>query len=412
MKVKKVLMIPLSIMLIMACIISGCAAPADSGSASSSAANQADEDKSQSSGSDEAKSQGSDSDVADLDDGVIRICLLLNGNLGDMSFFDSANAGMTQFAKDHPDVEVKVVEMGTDSTKWEPTLRQTANEAYDLIIVGTTDMREPLQRLVRSKKYADRRFILFDTEIEDDNAANYPTVHSMLFKQNEAGYLAGVVAALLTSEAGADKTGFIGGMKIDIINDFGYGFIQGVKRVNEDKGTSVLAYNSYIGDFTNSPKGKSLADTMYAEGVPILFAAASQAGLGCLDSAKNNDKYVIGVDSDQHSYFKDIDPEKAAKIVTSVLKRVDLALYEACEMYLEDTLTYGDLSYMGVKEGKIGIVANEVYKDVVSSKDREYIDGIISDIVSGNLEVSSGLSRFTSTEELNSMFDSLDPNKQ
>jgi basic membrane protein A len=363
------------------------------------------------SGGDQSQSSTT-SDVAVLDPENIRICLLINGNLGDMSFFDSAYAGMTQFAADYPDVEVNIVEMGTDNTKWEPTLRQTANDSYNLIIVGTNEMREPLQRLVRNQKYADRRFIIFDAEIEDNNAAAYPTVHSILFKQNEGGYLAGVVAGLLTAEANAERTGFVGGMKIDIINDFGYGFMQGIKRVNADRGTDILAYNSYIGDFTNSPRGKSLADTMYADGVPILFAAASQAGLGCLDSAKNNDKLIIGVDSDQYSYYKDIDPVKAEKIVTSVLKRVDLALYEASEQFLAGTLTFGDLAYLGIKEGKIGIVDNEVYRQAVSQADRDFIDAIINDIINGSLQIESGLRRFTTTEQLNEMLDSLDPNKR
>ena len=107
--------------------------------------------------------------------------------------------------KDHPETVVDIVEMGTDNTRWEPTLRLTANDDYDLIIVGTTDMREPLQRLVKNKKYADKRFILFDTEIEDDNSAKYPTVRSVLFKQNEGGYLAGVLAALMTRDASKSK---------------------------------------------------------------------------------------------------------------------------------------------------------------------------------------------------------------
>lgn len=352
----------------------------------------------------------SNSGVASLDDGVTRICLLINGNLGDMSFFDSANAGMAQFAADHPDVEVKIVEMGTDNTKWEPTLRQTANEAYDLIIVGTTDMREPLQRLVKNSKYADRRFVIFDTEIEDNNATAYPTVHSILFKQNEGGFLAGALAALLSAQAGADRTGFIGGMKIDIINDFGYGFMEGVTRANEDYSLTTMAYNSYIGDFFNSPKGKSLADTMYDQGVAVLFAAASQAGLGCLDSAKNNAKLVIGVDSDQYLYFKDTDPAKADCIVTSVLKRVDLALYEACEQFLAGELSYGTLTYLGVAEGKIGLADNERYQALVPEDIRAYIADLTAKIVSGEIAVSSGLKRFTSTEDLNRLFDSLDPN--
>lgn len=353
------------------------------------------------------------SEIANLDDGVTRIVLLINGNLGDMSFFDSANAGMQKFQADHPEVEVKVVEMGVDTSVWEPTLRQTANEANDLIIVGTTDMREPLQRLIRTGKYADRKFIIFDTEIEDNAAANYPQVHSIMFKQNEGGYLAGVIAALMSIDTGAQKTGFIGGMRIDVINDFGYGFMQGVEKVNSDYSSQILAYNSYIGDFFNSPKGKSLADTMYTEGqANILFAAASQAGLGSLDSAKNLDKYIIGVDTDQYDYFKTTDPEKAAHIVTSVLKRVDLALYEACDAFLENKLTYGDLVVLGLKDGKVGIVDNDNYKAIVPEEDRVYVQGLIEKITSGELEIKSGLKRYTPVAELNALYDKLDPTKQ
>lgn len=355
---------------------------------------------------------GGNDDIKDLNDGKTRIALLINGNLGDMSFFDSAKAGMDKFASDHPEVEVKVVEMGTDSTRWEPILRQTANDSFDLIIVGTTQMAEPLQRLVKMSRYSDRRFIIFDTEIEDNKASNYPTVHSILFKQNEGGYLAGVLAALITHQKGKTNTGFIGGMKIDIINDFGYGFMQGVQRVNQDKGLNIKAYNAYIGDFYNSPKGNSLATTMYTTGnVEVLFAAASQAGLGALDAAKNRNKLIIGVDSDQYDYFKDSDLAKANQIVTSILKRVDLALYEACERFLAGTLQYGVLEYLGINEGKIGFVKNANYEAKVPEDIRNYIDQIYNEVKADSSVVSSGLKRFTPISDLNALYDLLDPNK-
>ncbi len=362
--------------------------------------------------SSESNSDGSSS-IDHTEDGITKIALLINGNLGDMSFFDSAAAGMKLFQEDYPEAVVTIIEMGTDNTRWEPTLRLTANEDYDLIIVGTNDMREPLQRLVRNTRYASKRFVLFDAEIEDDNSAAYPTVKSILFKQNEGGYIAGAVASLVTIASGKTKTGFIGGMKIDIINDFGYGFMQGVQAVNAQYATNLLAYNSYIGDFFNSPKGKSLADTMYGEGnVDILFAAASQAGLGCLDSAKNNSKYIIGVDSDQYDYFSTIDPVKAGRIVTSVLKRVDLALYEASLAFMQGTLEFGLLEYVGLKEGKIGIVENANYEAIVSASDRAFVDELIEGIINGSIEIASGLKRFTSVDALNALYDSLDPNKQ
>lgn len=347
-----------------------------------------------------------------LDDGVTKIALLISGDLGDMSFWDSANAGLVKFAADHPEVVVDIIEMGSsDTSKYESTLTKTCNGAYDLIIVGSTDMREPLQRAAKKKKYADRRFIIFDTEVKDGKAADYPTVHSIMFSQNEGGYLAGTLAALMSIEKGAPATAFIGGTKNDIINDFGFGFMQGVRDVNAAKGITMKAYNSYIGDFTNSPKGSSLAASFYDSGVEVLFAAASQAGLGCIDSAKNTGKLIIGVDSDQHAYYAETDPEKASHIVTSALKRVDLALYECCEKFLNGTLTYGDLEVMGVKEGKIGLVENDAYMTLVSEETRAYVADVAAKIAAGELTVQSGLKRYTKQDVLNDLFDSLDPTK-
>ena len=347
-----------------------------------------------------------------LDDGVTKIALLISGDLGDMSFWDSANAGLVKFAADHPEVVVDIIEMGSsDTSKYESTLTKTCNGAYDLIIVGSTDMREPLQRAAKKKKYADRRFIIFDTEVKDGKAADYPTVHSIMFSQNEGGYLAGTLAALMSIEKGAPATAFIGGTKNDIINDFGFGFMQGVRDVNAAKGVTMKAYNSYIGDFTNSPKGSSLAASFYDSGVEVLFAAASQAGLGCIDSAKNTGKLIIGVDSDQHAYYAETDPEKASHIVTSALKRVDLALYECCEKFLNGTLTYGDLEVMGVKEGKIGLVENDAYMTLVSEETRAYVADVAAKIAAGELTVQSGLKRYTKQDVLNELFDSLDPTK-
>jgi len=351
--------------------------------------------------------------VADLNDGKTRIALLIDGDLGDMSFFDSANAGMLKFQADHPECDVNVIEMGgSDPSKWESTLTQTANQAYDLIICGTTDMREPLQRLVKKSKYADRRFVLFDTEIKDNASKDFPTVHSLMFSQNEGGYLAGALSVLMSKNSGSAATAFIGGGQNDIINDFGYGFMQGVKATDEALSNSVLAYHSYIGDFTNSPKGKSTADSFYNLGVNVLFAAASQAGLGCIDSAKNNKKYIIGVDSDQYSYYAKSDPIKASYIVTSVLKRVDLALYNACSSFLAGTLTYGDLEVLGVAQQMVGLVDNDNYRSVVSPEDRAYLATITQGITDGTTKIASGLKRYTSSDTINALYDSLDPTKQ
>lgn len=97
--------------------------------------------------------------VESLDDGVTKIALLISGDLGDMSFWDSANAGLTRFAQDHPEVDVDIIEMGSsDTSKYESTLTKICNSAYDLIIVGSTDMREPLQRAAKKEKVCRQAF--------------------------------------------------------------------------------------------------------------------------------------------------------------------------------------------------------------------------------------------------------------
>lgn len=355
-----------------------------------------------------AKTKG----VADLDDGVFRIAMLINGDLGDMSFWDSANEGMLRFAKDHPEVEVKIIEMGSsDGTIYESTLTKTANEAYDLIIVGTTDMREPLQRLVKKSKYSDRRFVIFDTEIKDGYADKYPTVHSIMFNQNEGGYLAGVLAALVSIEEGKPNTAFIGGASNDIINDFAVGFVQGVKAVNEDKGINIGVFNAFIGDFVDSPKGKSLASAYYNSHVGILFAAASQAGIGCIEAAKLSSNLIIGVDSDQYAYYKDADPAKASSIVTSIEKRVGDTLYEVCERFIDGKLTFGDLEVLGVAQGKIGYSNNENFNALVPKAIQTYLSKVANEISTGKTTVKSGLKRYMSATERYSLMDSLDPTK-
>ena len=195
------------------------------------------------------------------------------------------------------------------------------------------------------------------------------------------------------------------------LNDFAYGFMQGVQASNEADGTTIRAYNSYIGDFTNSPKGSRLASDFYESGVEVLFAAASQAGLGCIDSAKANGRLIIGVDSDQYAYYQQSDPEKAACIVTSVLKRVDLALYDCCERFMAGTLTYGDLDVLGIADGMIGLVENENYTTLVPQQIRDDITDAARQIAAGELSVASGLKRYTAQYTLNALFDKLDPTK-
>lgn len=347
------------------------------------------------------------------DDGKTKICLMINGSLGDKSFFDSANEGVLRIAAENKDIKVDVKEVGQDASKWEASLREIceSKENYSLIIVGTDQMREKLQRI--SPLFPSKKFIIFDSDINKNaGGKTYPNVYSILFKQNEGSFLAGILAGnmLLETQSAQPTAGFVGGMKTDIIKDFGAGFYQGLAYVNENSNSAVKTHVEYIGGFNDSATAKAKALAMYNASRPanILFQAASQAGLGCIDAAKEVNKFIIGVDSDQYEYFVSTDKVKAERIVTSVLKRVDLALYDAINKFLDNKLQFGTVVSLGVADvidGQqvIGLAKNSYYMTIVPENIRQLVDVAEEAVVNKTITVKSvydmSLSEFNQLED-------------
>lgn len=358
--------------------------------------------------------ENTDSTTTTLDDGKIHVVLLVNGNLGDMSFFDSANEGIKQLNEEFGDtISAKTIEMGTNQSNWETTLYRVSEQDYDLIICATTQMREPLQRV--SKKYPEQKYIIFDSEIEDGLASNYSNVHSILFRQNEGGFLAGILSAQMangTSGMSSPITesglvGFIGGMRNDIIYDFVIGYATGIIYENNKTINKASMMNSFVGNFNDSTQAKALANIQYNAGADVIFVAASQAGLGVIDAAQTKSKYVIGVDSDQYLYYESTNPTRANLIVTSVLKKVGTVIYESVLDYVAGNLDFGVLVSYGLKEGIIDLAVNANYIDKVPESVRNYIDELKASIISGDLVVPS---RFDYTlDEIDGIFNSLNP---
>lgn len=357
-----------------------------------------------------ASCDGSDNGgTTDEDDGITKVILLINGNLGDKSFFDSANEGIKMINEMHPEIVTTVKELGQNSSNWEPALREAcaSKDNYDLIIVGTEQMREKLQRI--APQFPKKRFILFDADINKEaKGKTFPNVYSIRYKQNEGSFLSGVLAAAwledLQPEGDIKKAGFVGGLKSDIIKDFAVGYYQGVQYVNTLEGyRPTKIYTSYVGGFTDSATGKALALSQYNSGASILFQAASQSGLGCIDAVselyktKGIEKFIIGVDSDQYKYFTTgdtNDPEKASRIATSVLKRVDLTLYEAILKFHNNQLGFGEVAEMGIDkiiEGQavIGLAKNEYYEEIIPENIRNLIESVEEKILSGEIVVKS-----------------------
>jgi len=318
---------------------------------------------------------------------VLKVANLINGVLGDKSFFDSAAAGMDLIKAEYGDkVEVKTIEMTYDETKWEPTLLDTADEDWDIIIVGTWQMTEMLQEVAAD--YPDKKFFIYDTSV--DYSLGLDNVYSILFSQNEASFVAGAMAAAITTSdmplANPEPMiGFLGGMDIPVINDFLVGYIEGAQYVNPDTKVAI----SYIGSFSDSAKGKEMALAQYNQGADIGYNVAGQAGLGQLDAAKDVGRYAIGVDSDQAAIFADSDPDKAALITTSVLKRVDMSLLRAVKMHMDGTAPYGKSEILGFAEKGVGLAKNDIYKELVPADIQTLVDDVEKKIRSGEIKVSS-----------------------
>ncbi len=197
-----------------------------------------------------------------------KILLIINGALGDKSFFDSAAKGM-KMIKDRygDDVETKILEIGDDPTKWEPVFLDASEQDWDLIIGGTYQMSETVGSV--AQQYPDKKYILYDASVPYEEGG-YDNVYSIQYKQNEGSYLGGMLAASLLKEGKLGDTGknlgFLGGMDIPVINDFLVGYIAGAQAIQPDAKIAI----SYAGSFMDAAKGKASRNT-----VPAFRSASS-----------------------------------------------------------------------------------------------------------------------------------------
>ena len=336
------------------------------------------------------------------DNGALDVVFVVTGQLGDKSFNDSANAGITEMAETMG-CNTKVIEIGRDQTKWQPTFEDLAEEGkYDLIITNGSNAGELVLSI--ADMYPEQKFILFDMEMEGD----HPNVYTISYEQNEASYLAGVLAAMVTKSDmpnanEENKIGFVGGEEHPIITDFLVGYIEGAKSVSED----ITVYVSYIGSWDDTARGKETAMAQYNQGVDIIFPAAEQAGLGCVDAAVEMGKYIIGVDSDQAMLFNGVSEEKANVILTSVLKEVGNSLVRAASMEMEGTLPWGTFESLGLAEEGVGLADNQYYQANVPEDIIAAVDAANEAVMNGEVVVTSALHADTATSQ--AIIDSVAP---
>jgi len=295
---------------------------------------------------------------------------------GDKSFNDAAAAGLDKAKADFGITASESTPTAQDNSDRPPRIKEFVGKNDLIVAVGFL-----WADAVKASATANPKQLY--AIVDPSPTVDLPNVRNMNFTEEQSSFLVGVAAAC-ASKTG--KLGFIGGVQNDLIEKFEAGFTAGAKKVKPDA-TVEVKYITQPPDFTgfNDPtKGKAIAAAMYGEGIDVIYAAAGGSGKGLFEAAKASGKkpgevYAIGVDSDQ---YQSVSPDLQPYILTSALKRVDVATYEAIADALNGKLT---------GEKKLYNLANNGVGYAVSNKDVNKYAGTIEDykqqIIDGKITV-------------------------
>lgn len=244
------------------------------------------------------------------------------GGVNDASFNQSSWEGLQRAAQDLG-IKVDYLESKTDAD-YKSNLETFIDEEYDLIISVGFQLADATRAAAEANP--DQKFAIID-----DSSIDLPNVTCLMFKQAQASYLVGYVAGLTTE---SNTVGFVLGMGTPVMHEFGYGYCAGVLDANPD--ATVLQQNANA--FDKPATGKSAVVSMVSNGADIVFHAAGGTGNGVIEGCKENKIWAIGVDKDQS-----VDGPET--VLTSAMKRVDNASYEAAKAVCEGTLQSGVITY-------------------------------------------------------------------
>lgn len=305
-----------------------------------------------------------------------RVALLLP-YVGDQSYFDVTYNGLNLLKEELGDaVEVKLIEMGTDSASWETAHRQAADEGYDVIISGNWQYEGAMLKV--AAEYPEIKYLNFDFSSAEANALE--NVYAITYAANEIGYLAGVVAAT-KSQTGI--VGGVGGMDNDGIKQFMAGYIQGAADVNPE----VKVLISYVGDFQDTAKAKEISQNMINKGADVVWGCAGGAGNGVFEAvAENEGVWAIGVDTDQYVSMSG-KPELAATILTSGLKNCDIAVCNSVIAMINEEVEYGTNKVLGYDDGAVGLAENDYYLQNMTEEELATVKSFADKVLNGETVV-------------------------
>lgn len=284
------------------------------------------------------------------------------GGKFDKSFNEAAFMGAQRWAEETGGT-YKELEMQSEAQR-EQALRRLAETGANPIVMTGFAFGDVLNQV--APDYPDTQFAIIDMVVEQ------PNVQSVVFTEEQGSYLAGIMAAA-ASESGT--VGFIGGMDIPLIHKFECGFAQGFKAARPD-GTVLINYTGTTPAAWNDPvKGGELAKAQISQGADVIYAAAGGTGIGILQAAADEGILSVGVDSNQNHLHP-------GKVLTSMVKRVDNAVYDAFKNGVEPGVKVMDL-----KAGGVDVAIDDNNKPLITPDMQAAVDDARAKIASGEIAV-------------------------
>ena len=315
------------------------------------------------SATEEATADATAKDASDVKIGIV----LDVGGVNDGSFNQSSWEGLER-AMDELGIQGSYLESSGDAD-YATNIETFMDEDCDLIICVGYMIADATKAAAEANP--DQKFAIID-----DSTIDLDNVECLMFKQEQASYLVGYVAGLMTE---TNTVGIELGMASDAMHLFGYGYVAGAMDANPD----ITVLQSNANSFASTETGKTDANTMITNGADIIFHAAGGTGLGVIDACQEAGIKAIGVDSDQHAVAE-------GTVITSAMKRVDNAVYDVAEQILNDTYQGGITTY-DLTTGGVDIAPTTDYltDDVIAA-----IEDVKAKIISGEITVPSSKEEF------------------
>lgn len=298
---------------------------------------------------------------------TFKVGLVLDkGGKDDKSFNSSAYEGATKAEKDLG-IELKYVE-ATDNNSLETLHRNFAQKNYDLVIGVGFAQTDAIKKV--AALFPKTHFALVDGEVKADN------VRSLLFAEHEGAFMAGAAAAMKTKTM---VIGFIGGMDIPLIRRFQKAYVAGAKLV-DNRVKVITNYVGVTGEAWNNPtKAKEIALSQIGQKADVIFHAAGASGMGVFDAAAEKKVYAIGVDSNQNAI-------KPGVILTSMMKRVDLAVYDTIKKAKEGQFKGGPV-YFNLKDKGVELAFDDNNQKLWNPTQKKMLENIRKQIIKGQIQV-------------------------